>query len=141
MEMKEAIEILEELQKFIKKLKTIEETKTIQKALDEAFKALAYTEFMKGQHSCNDCAGAKECGIKPGLGHVVRINCVGWRGEREAQWIPISERLPKENGFYLTSTMYGEVYLDAWNGINWERSEEILAWMPLPEPYKRRETK
>lgn len=53
MEMKEAIEILEELQKFLKKLKTIEETKTIQKALDEAFKAMAYTEFMKGQHSCN----------------------------------------------------------------------------------------
>lgn len=59
----------------------------------------------------------------------------------EPEWIPVSERLPKENGFYLTSTMYGEVYLDAWNGINWERSEEILAWMPLPEPYKRRETK
>lgn len=53
MEMKEAIEILEELQKFLKKLKTIEEAKTIQKALDEAFKALAYTEFMKGQLSCN----------------------------------------------------------------------------------------
>ena len=53
MEMKEAIEILEELQKFLKKQKTIEETKTIQKTLDEAFKAMAYTEFMKGQHSCN----------------------------------------------------------------------------------------
>ena len=54
----------------------------------------------------------------------------------EPKWIPVSKRLPKENGFYLTSTMYGEVYLDAWNGINWERSEEILAWQPLPEPYR-----
>lgn len=81
MEMKEAIEILEDLQRFLKKLKTIEETKTIQKALDEAFKALAYTEFMRDQHSCNDCGRAKECVIKPGLGHVVRINCVEWRGK------------------------------------------------------------
>ena len=53
------------------------------------------------------------------------------------RWIPVSKRLPKENGFYLTSTMYGEVYLDGWNGINWERTEEILAWMPLPKAYKR----
>lgn len=98
MEIKEAIEILEELQKFLKKLKTIEEAKTIQKALDEAFKALAYTEFMRDQHSCNDCARAKECVIKPGWGHIVRINCVDWRGEKETQWISVGERLPEVDG-------------------------------------------
>ena len=57
----------------------------------------------------------------------------------EPEWIPVSERLPKENSFYLTSTMFGEVYLNKWNGINWERTEEVLAWMPLPNPYKEGE--
>jgi hypothetical protein len=80
MEMKEAIEILEELQKFFKKLKTIEETKTIQKALDEAFKAMAYTEFMKGQHNCNDCGAV--CEYRPKLGENVRWNCPHWEKRR-----------------------------------------------------------
>ncbi len=73
---------------------------------------------------------------------AIRVSAVNYvlrnlpSAQPEPEWIPVGERLPKENGFYLTSTMYGEVYLDAWNGINWERSEEILAWMPLPEAYR-----
>lgn len=56
--------------------------------------------------------------------------------EIEQDWIPVSNRLPRENNFYLTSTMFDEVYLDEWNGNNWERTEEVLAWMPKPKPYR-----
>ena len=54
----------------------------------------------------------------------------------EQQWIPCSERLPEEGGYYLTTTMYQEVYCDYWNGDNYDRTEMVIAWMPLPEPWK-----
>lgn len=52
----------------------------------------------------------------------------------QARWIPVSERLPEEEGLYLVYTEEqpfvcsfedGEFFID-----------EVLAWMPLPEPYK-----
>lgn len=51
-------------------------------------------------------------------------------------WIPCSERLPKDNGYYLTTTMYGEVYCDYWTDDSFDRQETVISWMPLPEPYK-----
>lgn len=63
-------------------------------------------------------------------------------------WIPVSERLPKE-GRYLVTTVYGEVKesefdLKKWWQIDnstisleWEEEPiKVVAWRPLPEPYK-----
>jgi hypothetical protein len=52
------------------------------------------------------------------------------------KWIPISKEAPEENGYYLTTTMFNQVYCDYWNGAAFDRSETVIAWMPLPEPYK-----
>lgn len=75
----------------------------------------------------------------------------------ESRWIPCSERLPeepKENPVfdgkylevYLVTTKYGSNEQDKvypfrafWNGINFTdgwRILDVIAWMPLPEPYK-----
>ena len=54
----------------------------------------------------------------------------------EQRWIPCSERLPEERGFYLTTTKDKAVYCDHWNEDNFDRTEMVIAWMPLPEPYK-----
>ena len=51
-------------------------------------------------------------------------------------WIPCSERLPEKDGYYLTSTMYRQVYGDYWNGDNFDRTEMVIAWQSLPEPYE-----
>ena len=56
--------------------------------------------------------------------------------EEPNKWIPISERVPKENGYYLTTTMLGEVYCDYWNEIAFDRTETVIAWMPLPTSYQ-----
>ncbi|MBP5170301.1 MAG: DUF551 domain-containing protein [Oscillospiraceae bacterium] len=58
----------------------------------------------------------------------------------EQQWIPCSERLPEYANYYLTSTEYDGVYCDFWDGYNFNRTEKIIAWMPLPEPYKENES-
>ena len=54
----------------------------------------------------------------------------------QQHWIPCGERLPEERGFYLTTTKDKAVYCDYWNEDNFDRTEMVIAWMPLPEPYK-----
>ena len=60
--------------------------------------------------------------------------------ENQPRWIPVSKKIPETHGYYLTSTIYNQVYCDYWNGDCFDRTETVLAWMPLPEPYKREET-
>jgi len=62
-------------------------------------------------------------------------------------WIPCSERLPDKDGFYMV-TIDGELVGDTkpFAGLaefekgEWVDNEDdyqcVLAWMPLPEPYK-----
>lgn len=66
----------------------------------------------------------------------------------EAEWIPCSERLPKARESVLLSTKewtgegcYWETTKNhviwkgyRWNAIYWD--DEVIAWMPLPKPYK-----
>ena len=62
----------------------------------------------------------------------------------EPHWIPVTERLPKEDGSYWVSGKWGSgkesvgdcefsvedgYFQTAWNF-------DVLAWMPLPEPFK-----
>ena len=71
-------------------------------------------------------------------------------------WIPVAERLPEEDGRYLVTFKYGiKVCMVGYGyckrtvlgypiGHGWYSLEEaqyyaedsIIAWMPLPEPYK-----
>ena len=69
------------------------------------------------------------------------------------QWIPCSERLPERDADYLVTInsdyFYGEgsivlmaysenkwwYYNDEQGYVDWF-TDEVLAWMPLPEPYK-----
>lgn len=72
--------------------------------------------------------------------------------EPKQEWIPCSERLPEENKKEYLVFLYGVSskngwcqvlnYEDGWNCSNGDKSNEIkdvVAWMPLPEPYKERE--
>ena len=72
--------------------------------------------------------------------------------QSETHWIPCSERLPEESGQYLITVKYEHVdgYEDIyaehgdWSGEKWDmfsfghcgKVEDIVAWMPLPEPYR-----
>ena len=56
--------------------------------------------------------------------------------DSEPHWIPCSERLPEKDGYYLTTTCYRQVYCDFWNEDHFDRTEAVIAWMPLPEPYE-----
>ena len=57
------------------------------------------------------------------------------------QWIPCSVQLPETGHNYLYCTDMGTVHMGFyWDGLGFEYGFEhgydIVAWMPLPEPYK-----
>ena len=94
-----------------------------------------------------------------------KMDFCGWLDDAptihpEQRWIPCSERLPEVNGRYLVTrglnacgAMWNRVYLINysdlmglkqemiwWSGnvgkSDFERIDDVIAWMPLPEPYK-----
>lgn len=68
--------------------------------------------------------------------------------EPKTGWIPVSERLPKARESVILSTKewtgegcYWETtkHHVIWKGYRWNTTywdDEVIAWMPLPEPYK-----
>ncbi len=84
------------------------------------------------------------------------VEMCGWRKEVNEQgcefydngnrWIPVSERLPEKNVWVLVTVnqngkCYQEImrrnkYIEAWSDNIDNYTDEITAWMPLPEPYK-----
>ena len=73
------------------------------------------------------------------------------RQPKVGEWLPVSERLPDDGETYLiTNAESFEQYhtykgwYDGTKGIwhmtgNFERKMNVIAWMPLPEPYKEKQ--
>ncbi len=70
----------------------------------------------------------------------------------QTRWIPVSERLPKDHKNVLIYLSLNQITIGLYNShrlpfmnkpIGWGAnaphdwsSDEVVAWMPLPEPYK-----
>lgn len=52
------------------------------------------------------------------------------------QWIPCSERMPEQNGKYLVVGRQKAINILKFDGGRWYGKWGVVAWMPLPEPYK-----
>lgn len=59
------------------------------------------------------------------------------------RWISVEDRLPEEDGFYI-ATMDGKIVgqeepfvgLAEFEDGNWVDGDDVIAWRPLPEPYR-----
>ncbi|WP_373266509.1 DUF551 domain-containing protein [Hungatella hathewayi] len=71
--------------------------------------------------------------------------------ENNMHWIPVADRLPKEDGYYLVTMLTpgnGRPYTDFlyWDAGDWltdeagdsvlEQETKVVAWRPMPEPYQ-----
>lgn len=65
------------------------------------------------------------------------------RIDEHGEWIPCSERLPSEDecGWCLVTVKGHELFVDVvpfndklWKGLS--SNQEVLAWKPLPMPYR-----
>lgn len=71
-------------------------------------------------------------------------------GKKDNDWITVEERLPNKNGVYNVTRLVDDAFIsdsayfdgqDTWhndNRVNHTRPylTDIVAWQPLPEPYK-----
>lgn len=82
------------------------------------------------------------------VGYVERTLLAVPSAQPEPRWIPCSERLPEARRSVILSTKnwtgegcYWETTAHhvIWKGYRWNATywdDEVIAWMPLPEPYK-----
>ena len=69
----------------------------------------------------------------------VYFNIGGWPERPHVESVPVSERLPdNDGGCYLVSLDNGQIVVADSGGIieNHDFEPRMLAWQPLPEPYK-----
>ena len=69
--------------------------------------------------------------------------------EPKQEWIPCEERLPEESGMYLCTCNDGydnrttfvkyQKRFSRWDLAGTRSYWEVIAWMPLPEPYQTKE--
>lgn len=70
--------------------------------------------------------------------------------QKTGHWIPVSERLPEYGIEVLTCSSGGFIEIQSleysyggyWENQkgDWSEFDEVIAWMPLPEPYKPQES-
>lgn len=92
-----------------------------------------------------DCAGNEEYNKGWNACNKYWRNTIK-RQPKVGEWIPCSERLPEKTGYYLVQLSrklpiedYADRVVALYNGedkefMTYERF--IIAWQPLPEPYK-----
>lgn len=51
-------------------------------------------------------------------------------------WIPVSERLPEKDGYYLVSEDDGNIEVEWYDNTGWGYCG-VIAWMFLPTPYRK----
>lgn len=90
----------------------------------------------------------RNCGHEKCTTQLARYEDTGLTPEQiveqtNAGWIPVEERLPEEDGTYLC-TLDGELCgieepFTGMCGIEdgiWDEPDCVLAWRPLPDPYR-----
>ena len=99
----------------------------------EEYHALSMAiEALQEQATLDDVSNAYENGYKQGKCETL-------------QWIPCSERKPKQQQPVII-TDEGDVLtgyinsLNEWMDFYGNRLKGVIAWMPLPEPYKENES-
>lgn len=138
MELDEAIRHAEE------KAKELESTCALWKRLSDERGLSIPSDY----EPCKKCAEEHEQ-LAEWLKELKRVREQPWLKElkrlrEQTRWIPCSERLPEEDGRFLVflpdrkgTFMCADFLSGKWYPDDYEcTSNHVIAWMPLPKPYK-----
>ena len=82
----------------------------------------------------------KHCNMDYGKVCGKDCECIEYMALRDTpsaqQWIPCSERLPDQNGKYLVVGRQKAINILKFDGGRWYGKWGVVAWMPLPSPYR-----
>lgn len=62
----------------------------------------------------------------------------------EQRWIPVTERVPEDRGYYLVTILAENGYhrsrevIYFGDDFKWSTTRNVIAWMPLLEPWKEK---
>ena len=117
--------------------------------LDEGIRCAMCANSMKSDRGC-DGGCVVDDGMYKKVMETIKNNIVPSVTPTQG-WIPVSERLPEAgeyvgdvDKYYLVQNEYGDMLVARYTHSEyWEQifqfkpiGDEIVAWMPLPEPYK-----
>lgn len=88
------------------------------------------------------------------IGETVDYTDIAIQALEQTRWIPVSERLPKENEYignvckyYLIQDEYGDMHVAHLSNVGWRPMDslktigaEVIAWRELPERYAENKT-
>lgn len=103
----------------------------------------ALAEVLGIAEDCQDCQYKNGVLCKKSSDFVDACEAIYDAPTIEAEWIPVSERLPEDEGWYLVTDDSGGVlwleveHYDPEFGLEpFCTIQNPVAWMPLPWPYK-----
>ena len=107
---------------------------------DREMEAMA-REFLINKH------GQPDCGEANGWINEVAVECAAFAASVAAEaWVPVSERLPEQDGGYLITdsegfmlVSYFQVKQHRFVVVQDELATSPVAWQPLPQPYQQEE--
>lgn len=83
--------------------------------------------------------------VKKAVDDACILAVAALREQEQRRWIPVTERLPDSDGFYIV-VMNGDIWgePDVWSSTacgfyngKWDEDDATIShWMPLPEPPK-----
>lgn len=99
--------------------------------------------------------GGETLVLKDKLGGTRAVKLLPYEERPLGEWIPVSERLPDEDGIYLVTLEYVEdseivyetdmakfVYSEKDDcNTGFHKAYTVIAWRPSPEPYQKEEEK
>ena len=70
------------------------------------------------------------------VGELMQAVFQAYDSIKPMKWIPCSERLPEAGVSVIVTSKGGYVYTSNIAHGEWEYGGDVIAWMPLPEPWK-----
>lgn len=152
-------DVIKEIQRLkhvtvMQKLRTIDAVEHVPTAFDVD---KVVSEIEKERHDVSFCCDEEKEAYLLGLESAIDDVKDGWlngkQKEEFGKWIPCIERMPEEAYGCLVTVMDCEAYsvedfeniypeFVGWDGETWNDGDgekipfEVIAWMPLPEPYR-----